>query len=129
MKVGETVFHRGLGREVEIFQEFSSHFQCKDGKQILSASKVPGVDLTPVRSFEVLDGGEKKEGEKIETININEVSGKTLGSALKGLGQFAARRVIERKPEGGYVGFEQLKVLNTDLNVNWEALLPHITFS
>ncbi|MFN6460851.1 MAG: hypothetical protein RMZ41_003260 [Nostoc sp. DedVER02] len=125
-KVGDRVFHKGLGREVDIFQEFSSHYQCKDGGAVISASKVDGVDLIKPRTFEVLDGG--KEGDTIEKININQVSGSTLGKALRGLGHLAAKKIIDRKPEGGYLGVEQLKTLNADLNVNWEAILPHIEF-
>ncbi len=126
LKVNENAFHKGLGREVFIWQEFSTHYLCKDGANIINASKVEGVDLIQPRSFEVLDGG--KEGDAIEKININQVSASTLGKALRGLGQLAARKIIERKPEGGYAGVEQLKTLNADLNVNWEAVLPHIEF-
>jgi DNA uptake protein ComE-like DNA-binding protein len=132
LKVGQTAFHRSLGREVEIFQEFSSHFQCKDGKTIISASKTPGIDLLPPREFEVIDNaevGENSEDVETKTININEVSAANLGKALKGVGRFAAARIIERKPEGGYMGIEQLKMLNADVNINWEAVLPHVTFS
>lgn len=126
LKVGESAFHKGLGREILITQEFSTHYQCKDGANTINASKVEGVDLIPVRSFEVLDGG--KEGDKIEKININQVTASTLGKALRGIGQLSAKRIFERKPEGGYLGVEQLKTLNADLNINWEAVLPHIEF-
>jgi DNA uptake protein ComE-like DNA-binding protein len=128
MKVGETVFHRGLGKEVKIKCEYSSHFQCADENNFINASKVEGVDLTPVKSFAVLDGGKKDENQPIEKININEVSSNTLGKALKGIGQLAAKKIIGKKPDGGYSGFEQLKTLNADLNINWEAVLPHIEF-
>lgn len=123
---GDSVFHRGLGREVEIIGEFSSHYLCKDGKQTVSACKLPNIDLIPPRQLEVIDC--EKEGENA-TININEVTAKTLGNTLKGLGQLAARRLIDRKPDGGYKGIEQLKLLNSDLAINWEAVLPHVTFS
>ena len=126
MKIGQKAFHRGLGREVEIKAEYSSHYQCADGSKLINASKVPGVDLTPVRTFEVLDGG--KGDEEVQKININEVSGQILGKALKGLGVTSAKKIIDKKPEGGYVGFEQLKTLNANLNVNWESVLPHIEF-
>lgn len=126
LKVGENAFHKGLGREVLVNSEFSTHFQCKDGAVTLNASKVEGVDLIPPRSFEVLDGG--KEGDKIEKININQVSFTSLGKALRGVGQLSAKKIIDRKPEGGYAGFEQLKTLNADLNINWEAVLLHIEF-
>ncbi len=126
LKVGENAFHKGLGREVLISGEFSTHYQCKDGANTINASKVEGVDLIKLRSFEVLDGG--KEGDAIEKINVNQVSASTLGKALRGLGQLSAKKIIDRKPDGGYLGVEQLKTLNADLNVNWEAVLPHIEF-
>lgn len=126
LKVGENAFHKGLGREVLLKAEFSTHFQCQDGKSIFNASKVEGVDLIPPRSFEVLDGG--KEGDEIQKININEVTATALGKALKGVGQLSAKRIIDRKPEGGYMGLEQLKTLNADININWEAVSPHIEF-
>ncbi|ABA24672.1 hypothetical protein Ava_D0007 [Trichormus variabilis ATCC 29413] len=126
LKVGENAFHKGLGREILITGEFSTHYQCKDGGTVINASKVEGVDLIQPRTFEVLDGG--KEGETIEKININQVSASSLGKALRGVGQLSARKIMERKPEGGYVGLEQLKTLNADLNINWEAVLPHVEF-
>lgn len=126
LKVGENAFHKGLGREILISAEFSTHYQCKDGANIINASKVEGVDLIQPRSFEVLDGG--KEGDVIEKININQVSASTLGKALKGVGQLSARKIIDRKPDGGYAGVEQLKTLNAELNINWEAVLPHVEF-
>lgn len=128
LEVGKNAFHKGLGREILINQEFSTHYQCKDGANIINASKVEGVDLIQPRSFEVLDGGKEGDTGTIEKININQVSATALGKALRGVGQLSARKIMDRKPEGGYAGVEQLKTLNTDLNINWEAVLPHIEF-
>lgn len=128
LKVGQSVMHRGLGREVEIIGEFNSHYQCRDGKQVINAAKIPNIDLVPPREFTLIDT-EKETEDTPETININEISAANLAKSLKGVGQLAARRIIDRKPEGGYLGLEQIKMLNADVSINWEAVLPHISFS
>jgi hypothetical protein len=44
-------------------------------------------------------------------------------AVLKGrVGKLAAARIHERRPEGGYRGWEDLKEINADLSVDWDAV-------
>jgi hypothetical protein len=40
-----------------------------------------------------------------------------------------AKKILERKPEGGYISLDQVKELNHDLKrVRWEVLAPIFRF-
>lgn len=126
MKVGDTCFHRGLGADVEIISEYSSHFQVRHGKQVFSCSKIAGVDLMP--KAEIIESIDLSEEDEKKTINLNQLNGEAIAKSLSGVGKLSAKKIVERRPDGGYLGVEQLKMLNADVNINWEAVLPHVTF-
>lgn len=55
-------------------------------------------------------------------INVNNCTPTALNKAMKGIGRKFAQDILQRKPEGGYVSWEQLLEINSDLPVNWEEI-------
>lgn len=122
MKVGDAVYHKARGKKVTILQEFSSHFLCEDANDKFSCSKRPGVDL-----LEVHDGG--VVGEIIpDVINVNAATADELAKFLPAIGKFSARKIVTKKPEGGYVNLNNLRDINPDLTLNWEEVGPKLQF-
>jgi DNA uptake protein ComE-like DNA-binding protein len=122
---GQIVFHNTLGREVEILSIFSSHLNVKDGDRVIGAAL---GELRPVRTLNVIEGKKPEDLQPGDRVKINEVTLSELTSAIPGIGRVTAKKLLDRKPKGGYVGFEQLRIQNQDVQLDWEKILPLLEF-
>ena len=59
----------------------------------------------------------------VEPLNINTASPKELATFVVGIGPAKASKIITRRPPGGYQDFDHLQQLNSDLGLDWEAII------
>lgn len=71
-----------------------------------------------------IDGGKKNVDavESPEAVNINQVTFTEMHKSLPGVGRTSAKKIMSNKPPGGYENLEQLKELNSDIDIVWEEL-------
>jgi DNA uptake protein ComE-like DNA-binding protein len=120
-------YARYQGRVVEILAVFGastpkdegvSYYQIRDGSSI---EQVFPHQLTP-HSAPVVQ-------EVTAVIYINEVVDPKVLVELPTIGTTSAKKIIERKPDGGYKNMDELIFINHDLNrTDWDALKTLIKF-
>lgn len=59
----------------------------------------------------------------VQPFNINTASPKDLANHVTGIGPAKASKIITRRPPSGYEDFDHLQRLNSDLGLDWEAII------
>lgn len=126
------------GKQVEVCDRYSSHWVYKElggdgtGKQGSPAHFSPvnpasnlGQQTKPESSVVPVEPQVQSSGlpGSPSEFEINAATLAEIKKAFKGkVGSADSTKVFQRKPEGGYKGWEELIELNSDLGVNWEEV-------
>ena len=143
-------FHKTLGRYVEIVpgQMYDTHWNYYDlthGVQVIRQG-IPGVDLIFDNAQPQLpeSWGEVQAAPSVATatddkaieqpsisnptpgfvklLNLNaETSSSVIALHLPGIGRATAKKICDRKPDGGYKDFDHLKSICSDFHLDAEA--------
>lgn len=127
-------WHSGLGRQVECGCFYDSYASCWDNGQpifpaISQLTPVDGQDI-PVQAAVVQHPASAPAPTTLSStpseIHINQLTRTEIDKHIPGIRRLQATRIHERKPEGGYTSWEQLIEINTDLNVQWDAVRSEV---
>jgi hypothetical protein len=125
------------GKEVEVCDRFSSHWVYKEvggdgvGKQGDPAHFMPVNPMpVPIPNPDVPTVVTQSNPSDIPGLpaspsefDINAASLAEMKKTFKGkVGSSDCSKVFQRKPTGGYAGWDQLIEMNSDLGVNWEEV-------
>lgn len=119
------VFHKRLGRVVEVIACFDSHWNYyEDEAQTIVKQGLPGVDLVCDETIIPTDDSRTilpTPEEDIKPVESELPPAKPVDSQTTKL-------IYDRKPVGGYQSFEQFQEINADLDLDWERVKSSMTF-
>jgi hypothetical protein len=98
-----------------------------------SSPPIPGSNSDPVGVAEPTLISSRRKAEKeapaslmpesgSQEFDLNNSTATEINDSVAGLGRLRSRRLVERRPEEGYKGWNEVAELNSDLNVDWNAL-------
>jgi DNA uptake protein ComE-like DNA-binding protein len=99
----------------------------------VSSPQPPAITLREVATIEVAAVEEKEPRPPVQpAINLNTANNvNVVAQKLPGIGKIAAKKLLDRRPEGGYENFLQMVFLNKDLNLDndaWEKVKELVEF-
>lgn len=119
------VFHKRLGRVVEVIACFDSHWNYyEDEAQTIIRQGLPGVDLV----CDEIDVPTDDSRTILPTPTENVESVETKVESAKPVDPQTTKLIYDRKPSGGYSSFEQFQEINADLDLDWERVRSSMKF-